>query len=52
MLVVGTNKRIVNELKKKLANKFAMRDLEATEKILGMMITRDRKKREINLSEK
>jgi hypothetical protein len=52
MLVAGTNKRIVNELKQKLASKFAMKDLGAAKKILGMTITRDRKKREITLSQK
>ena len=52
MLVAGTNKRIVNELKEKLASKFAMKDLGAAKKILGMTITRDRKKREITLSQK
>lgn len=52
MLVAGTNKRIVNELKQKLASKFAMKDLGAAKKILGMTITRDKKKREITLSQK
>ena len=52
MLVAGTNKRIVNELKQKLASKFAMKDLGAAKKILGMTITRNRKKREITFSQK
>lgn len=52
MLVASTSKRIVNELKQKLASKFAMKDLGAAKKILGMTITKDRKKREITLSQK
>jgi hypothetical protein len=51
MLVAGTNKRIVKELKEKLASNFDMKDLGAAKKILGMTITRDRKKKEITLSQ-
>lgn len=52
MLVDGTSSRIVGELKTKLASKFAMKDLGAAKKIFGMMITRDREKKEITLSQK
>jgi hypothetical protein len=38
-------------LKKKLANSFAMKDLGAAKKILGMRITRDRKNRKLTLSQ-
>ena len=50
MLVVGSNMQDINVLKKKLANSFAMKDLGATKKILGMRITRDKKNRKLTLS--
>ena len=43
MLVAGSNTKEINVLKRKLANSFAMKDLAAAKKILGMRITRDRK---------
>jgi hypothetical protein len=43
MLVAGSNMQDINVLKKKLANSFAMKDLGAPKKILGMKITRDGK---------
>jgi hypothetical protein len=49
MIVVGSNMHDINVLKKKLANSFAMKDLGATKKILGMRITRDRKNRKLTL---
>jgi hypothetical protein len=51
MLVVGYNMQDINVLKKKLANSFAMKDLGAAKKILGMRITRDRKNRKLTLSQ-
>jgi hypothetical protein len=36
-------------LKKKLANSFAMKDLGAAKKILGMRITRDKKKSQTDI---
>ena len=51
MLVAGSNMQDINVLKKKLANSFAMRDLGAAKKILGMKITRDRKNRKLTLSQ-
>jgi hypothetical protein len=39
-------------LKKKLANSFAMKDLGAPKKILGMRITRDRKNCKLTLSQR
>ena len=42
MLVSGTSPQIVNKLKKELASWFAMKDLGAAKKSLGMTITRDR----------
>jgi hypothetical protein len=51
MLVVGSNMKDINVLKKKIANSFAMKDLGAANKILGMRITRDRKNRKLTLSQ-
>ena len=51
MLVVGYIMKDINVLKKKLANSFAMKDLGATKKILGMKITRDRKNHRLTLSQ-
>jgi hypothetical protein len=51
MLVAGTNMQDINVLKKKLANSFAMKDLGAAKKILGMRITRDRKNHKLTLSQ-
>jgi hypothetical protein len=51
MLVAGSNMQDINMLKKKLANSFAMKDLGAAKKILGMRITRDRKNRKLTLSQ-
>ena len=51
MLVAGSNMQDINVLKKKLANSFAMKDLGATKKILGMRITRDMKNRKLTLSQ-
>jgi hypothetical protein len=36
ILVAGTNMHDINVLKKKLSNSFAMKDLGAAKKILGM----------------
>ena len=38
-------------LKRKLANSFAMKDLGATKKILGMRIKRDKKNKKLTLSQ-
>ena len=53
MLVVGSNMQQINELKQKLARSFAMKDLGATKKILGMSITQHRKnRRKIKINKK
>jgi hypothetical protein len=41
----------INALKNKLVNSFAMKDLGAAKKILGMRITRDKKNRKLALSQ-
>jgi hypothetical protein len=51
MLVVGSNMKDINVLKRKLANSFEMKDLGATKKILGMIITRYRKNHKLTLSQ-
>ena len=40
MLVTGSNMQYINVLKRKLDKSFAMKDLGAAKKILGMRITR------------
>jgi hypothetical protein len=51
MLVAGSNMQDINVLKNKLANSFAMKDLGAAKKILGMRITRDMKNHKLTLSQ-
>ncbi|GLJ09188.1 hypothetical protein SUGI_0103470 [Cryptomeria japonica] len=51
MLIADTSMRIVSEFKTHLAKEFAMKDLGAAKKILGITIFRDRKKRELKLSQ-
>jgi hypothetical protein len=51
MLVAGSNMKDINVLKKKLSNSFAMKDLGAPKKILGMRITRDKKNHKLALSQ-
>jgi hypothetical protein len=50
ILVAGSNMQDINVLKKKLANSFAMKDLVAAKKILGMRIARDGKNHKLALS--
>src|SRR5713226_6417885 len=49
MLVVGSNMQDINVLKRKLAKSFAMKDLCVAKQILGMRITRDKEKSEIDI---
>ena len=49
MLVAGSNMQDINVLKKKLASSFAMTDFHVANKILGMRITRDRKKSQTDI---
>jgi hypothetical protein len=51
MLVVGSNIQHINELKKKLENSFAMKDLGAAKKMLVMRITRDKENRKLFFSQ-
>jgi len=50
MFVTGSNMREINVLKRKLANSFAMKDLDVAKQIIGMRIARDRKNRKLTLS--
>jgi hypothetical protein len=49
MLVAWSNMQDIKVLKKKLYDSFAMMDLGATKKILGMRITRDKKSCKLTL---
>ncbi|KAI5315215.1 hypothetical protein L3X38_044391 [Prunus dulcis] len=51
MLIVGQNSDKINKLKKELSKSFAMKDLGPAKRILGMSISRDRKNRELRLSQ-
>jgi hypothetical protein len=51
MLIAGSNMQDINVLKKKLANSFVMKDLGASNKIIGMRITRDRENHRLTLSQ-
>ncbi|KAK3043026.1 hypothetical protein RJ639_002594 [Escallonia herrerae] len=50
MLIAGSSMGRINELKKKLANTFSMKDLGEAKQLLGMKITRDRKQKKLWLS--
>jgi hypothetical protein len=47
MLLIGNNKDIIHDVKTQLSSKFDMKDLGASNFILGMEIKRDRKKRKL-----
>lgn len=51
MLIVGKDKIKIAALKKALSKSFAMKDLGAVKRILGMKITRDRSKRMLWVSQ-
>ena len=50
MLLVGNDKEIIRDLKTQLSSKFDMKDLGATNYILGMEIKRDQEKRKLWLN--
>ncbi|MCO5598957.1 hypothetical protein L7F22_053056 [Adiantum nelumboides] len=52
MLIAGHSKKDIANLKTKLKSKYEMKDLGEANHILGMHITRDRKKRFLYLSQK
>ncbi|KAG9446257.1 hypothetical protein H6P81_012385 [Aristolochia fimbriata] len=51
MLVAGTNMKKIDDLKKRLANQFLMKDLGEAKQLLGTQITRDKKKKKLWLSQ-
>ena len=51
MLIVGHDAAKIKKLKRELSKSFAMKDLGPAKKILGMKIIRDRKKKELWLSQ-
>ncbi|KAA0046197.1 retrovirus-related Pol polyprotein from transposon TNT 1-94 [Cucumis melo var. makuwa] len=52
MLLAGKNLTKLNEIREQLKNKFEMKDLGSSKRILGMEITRERRRRELFLSHK
>jgi hypothetical protein len=52
MLLIGNNKQIIEDLKTQLSSKFDMKDLGASNFILGMEIKRDWKKRKLWLNQR
>ena len=52
MLLIGNNKDVIKEVKSQLSSKFDMKDLGATNFILGMEIRRDRANKMISLNQR
>ena len=52
MLLVGNNMDVIKEVKSQLSSKFDMKDLSATNFILGMEIKRDRANRKLLLNQR
>jgi hypothetical protein len=52
MLLIGNNKETIHDVKTQLSYKFDMKDLSASNFILGMKIKRDRKKRKLWLNQR
>ena len=51
MLIVGSDIKNINNLKKQLSKQFAMKDLGAVKQILGMIIIRDKTNGTLKLSQ-
>jgi hypothetical protein len=52
MLLIGNNKEIIQDVQTQWSSKFDMKDLDASNFILGMEIKRDRKKRKLWLNQR
>ena len=52
MLIAAKSMSDIDELKKQLSNEFEMKDLGPSNKILGMVISRDRPSGKVYLSQK
>ena len=50
MLLIGNNKEIIQDVKTQFSSKFDMKDISASNFILGMEIKRDQKKRKLWLN--
>jgi hypothetical protein len=50
--VIGNNKEIIQDVKTQFSSKFYMKDIGASNLILGMEIKRDRKMRKLWLNKK
>jgi hypothetical protein len=50
MLLIGNNKEIIQDVKMQLSSKFDMKDLGASNFILGMEIRRDWERRKLRLN--
>jgi hypothetical protein len=46
MLLIGNNKEVIQDVKTQLSSKFNMKDIDASNFILGMEIKSDKKKEE------
>ena len=51
LLVIGINVRVIETIKKKLKDNFQMSDLGDVSLVLGMQVTRDRKKGTLTISQ-
>ena len=51
MLIASANMQDIKELKRELSKYFSMKDLGAAKRILGMRISRDKKKKTLTLSQ-
>ena len=52
VLLLGTNKQLLEKLKKKLMDRFEMTDMDDVSRVLGMNVTRDRVKGTITINQK
>jgi hypothetical protein len=52
MLLIGNNKEIIQDVKTQFSSKFDMKDIGASNFILGMEIKRDQKKRKLWLNQR
>jgi hypothetical protein len=50
MLLIGNNKKIIQDVKTQLSSKFDMKDLGAANFILGMEIKRDQENKKLRLN--
>ena len=51
-LLLGSNKQLLNKLKKRLMDRFEMTDMGDVSRVLGMNVVRDRKNEKITINQK